>query len=174
MHPIHLSELIITTHLRLANIISTRTKQINKQQLAELAHLGNAESSGRAWRRIEAKIKEAPVESTTGPGTPANGKGGDDAAATAAAAAAAAADPDSPSVLASDKKKNKKKAAGGGKATGSKRTKKEADDGGSGDEDENEGGERPKKIPKHVRGKPVVTLKKLEATQGLDDDFDEV
>lgn len=120
-----------------------------------------------------AAIREASVDHpTTAPGTPggaSNSKGGDDAATTGGAA-----DPDSPSLIASDKKKQKK-AAGGGKVAGRKRTMKEADDNGSGHDgvkSEGEAGERPSKIPKHVLGKSIVTLKKKQAAQGGADESD--
>lgn len=155
------------TNYKLTDDLASHTKQIDKQQLAKLARLGNAESAGRMFRGIKAKIIAALVDLTAVPGTPTNGAGGDDAAT------AAAADPESPSELASQKKK--KKTAGGGKVAGRKRTMKEADDGGSGDEggkNEGEGGERPKKVAKHVKGKPVVTSKKLKAAEGGADDFE--
>jgi hypothetical protein len=149
-----------------------------------LAHLGNGESAGRMFRGIKAKINERDVDGavSSNPGTPSKNKSvhGD-------VDAAAAADPDSPSLIASDKKKQKKAtttgggSCGGGKFTlaGRKRTQKEAaledDDGdqGSGydgDKNESEGGERPKKIPKHTLGKTVVTFTKVENAQSGADD----
>jgi hypothetical protein len=125
------------------------------------------------FRGIKAKIMEKPVVAPGTPDTAINDNGGDKAAT----ATGAPADPESPSVLASDKKK-KKRASGAGKVAGRKRTMKEAaaDDGDdSVDDGDNkikiEGGERPNKIPKHFKGKAVVTLKKLEAAEsGADDD----
>lgn len=144
--------------MTLTNDLASHLKQIDKQQLANLAHLGNAESAGRMFRGVKAKIIAALVDLST----PKNGDGGNDDAA-----AAAAADPESPSVLASQKKKNKNKASGG-KVAGRKRNIKAAQDDSSGDE----GGERPSKIPKHVKGKSIFTLKKEEAAEGSADDLE--
>lgn len=109
------------------------------------------------FRGIKAKIIAALVDLST----PKTGDGGNDAAA----AAAAAADPESPSLLASQKKKRK---ASGGKVASRKRAIKDADNG----DNDGDGGERPSKIPKHVKGKSVFTLKKLEDAEGSADDLE--
>lgn len=125
-------------------------KQVNNQKLADLANIPLADSAGRAWRTVKAKISAAPMASdSAGPGTPATPATPD--------GGGSAADPTSPSLVAS---KNKK-AAAGGKVAGRKRTMKEADggDGGDGDKDEAEGGERPKKAAKRVKAARSVILK---------------
>lgn len=138
--------------------LAPQPKQINKQNLADVASIGKVESAERMWRRIKAKINDSnmPSGSDTGgpstattPATPGDGS----------TAAVAAADPGSPSLLAS----KKKKAAAGGKVAGRKRTMKEAD--GDDDDDdmdlkkEADGGERPKKASKRVKAATVVTSK---------------
>lgn len=146
-------------------------KQINKQQLAELTNFKDAKIAGRQLRKITTRIKETAVECTAAPdnpGTLTNGKGSGGAAATAVHAGA-----ESSSVITSEKNKGNKGA--GGKVAGRKRTMKMADDGGSGDDggkDESGGGERPKKMPKHFKGKHIVASEKLEAAEGGGDDVD--
>lgn len=135
--------------------LASQTKQINNQKLATLAKIPLADSAGRTWRNVRAKIAAATMPSDgAGPGTPATPATPDDGNA-------AASDPVSPSLLAS---KNKKAA---GKVAGRKRTMKEVDgaDGGDGDKDEAEGGERPKKAAKRVKSSRVVVTKE-EPTAG--------
>lgn len=130
-------------------------KQVNNQKLADLANIPLADSAGRAWRTVKAKISAAPMASdSAGPGTPATPATPD--------GGGSAADPTSPSLVASRNKK-----AAGGKVAGRKRTMKEADggDGGDGDKDEAEGGERPKKAAKRVKAARSVILKE-EANGG--------
>lgn len=115
-------------------------------------------------------IKDAKVDLAAPgtPGTPTAGKGGIDPAAVDAALG----DPDSPSVQASDKKNNKNK-PGAPKTAGRKRVLNEADDAHGGDEglkNETDGEERPKKIPRLALGQPIVTVKTIEAAQGLGSD----
>lgn len=137
--------------------LAPQPKQVNQQTLAELARIKQADSAGRAWRTVKAKIKEAAMPS----GSDAGDAGTPAAPATpgdGSAAAVAAADPGSPSLLAS----KKKKAGGGGKVAGRKRTMKESA-GGSGDDagdnKETDGGEKPKKGVKRVKASGDVTLK---------------
>lgn len=133
-------------------------KQMNKQNLAKLAHFDKAETADRQWRKVKAKINEAAMPSGSdagGPDTPAApATPGNDRAA-----AVAAADPGSPSLLAS----KKKKAPGGGKVAGRKRTMKEADgdddDDDAGVKKEAEGGEKPKNGVKRVKATGDVMLK---------------
>lgn len=137
--------------------LAPQPKQVNQQTLAELARIKQADSAGRVWRTVKAKIKEAAMPS----GSDAGNAGTPSAPATpgdGSAATVAAADPGSPSLLAS----KKKKAAGGGKVAGRKRTMKEAngDDGDdAGDKKGTDGSERPKKGVKRVKATGDVTLK---------------
>lgn len=139
--------------------LAPHPKQVNNQKLAKLTNIPLADSAGRAWRAVRAKIIAATVASDgAGPSTPAT-----PAAPATPDGGASAADPASPSLVAS---KNKK-AAAGGKVAGRKRTMKEADggEGGDGDQDEADGGERPKKAAKRVKASRIVTTKE-EPTAG--------
>ncbi|KKY39821.1 hypothetical protein UCDDA912_g00136 [Diaporthe ampelina] len=135
--------------------------QVDNQKLAELSNISSAETAGRRWRHVKAKIMAATPSSTPGsPATPATPDDGNPDEGNAAAVAAA--DPGSPSLLAS----KKKSAAGGavGKLAGRKRTMRDTD--GAGDSDGGANGEsggaedceRPKKAAKRVKGKTIVTM----------------
>lgn len=132
--------------------LAPRPKQINKQELASIARIGQAESAGRMWRGIKNKITAATSamrSNPAAPATPATPVNPDDGSAVADA------DPGSPSLLASKKKKT----AASGKVNGRKRTIKEAG-GGDGDGSDGAGdGERPKKVAKGAKAKRVATVK---------------
>lgn len=132
--------------------LAPHPKQINKQELANIARIGQAESAGRMWRGIKNKITAAASampSSPAAPATPATPVNPDDGSAVADA------DPGSPSLLASKKKKT----AAAGKVNGRKRTIKEAGGGDGDGSDGAEDGERPKKVAKSAKAKSVVTLK---------------
>lgn len=132
--------------------LASQPKQINKQELANIARIGQAESAGRMWRGIKNKITAAASalpSSPAAPATPATPVNPDDGSAVADA------DPGSPSLLASKKKRT----AASGKASGRKRTIKEAGGGDGDGSDGAEDGERPKKVAKSAKAKRVVTLK---------------
>lgn len=121
-------------------------KQIDKQKLADLASIGQADSAARMWRGIKAKITAATGDA---PGTPTAGNGGDGGLTTPAVIKHGIFDTlanGSPSVRAAEKR--------AAASAGRKRTKKEIKGEEGSDAEESA---RPKKAAKHANknGSPV-------------------